>query len=466
MSLERENTQEVVIARGHTDYDQFIGAMLPIGDFRRVCIKPNWVYHASHEDFPIEALVTSPALIEATVRAVVKKYSGSTSVVVGDVPLQSCDFDLMFDQSGMDKVRDRLVGEFGDRVEFRDLRREAYREGSGGLELVTREDGDPDGYREVVLDDSSLLDEVSTHSSRFRVSDYDPVETQSTHRKGSHRYLVCGSVLNADLVINLPKMKTHKKNGITGALKNLVGINGSKARLVHHRVGHVSEGGDEFPPDVPLSIKAQVRARELLQKRSRFLFRMARTIWQGIKKTRGIQTVGTRRNLSQGGMYIGAGEWNGNDSIWRMVYDLNYILRYADSSGVVRKGASQRRVLNILDGIVSGEGNGPLQPLPVESGILVASENPFLVDFVMAKLMGFDWRKLSVLSHHQRFADGVLGDFDPEGFQVMVNGQESNRGVDAVPVLKTFLAPPGWQGHVELDEDNGPHTPVEQVGTQ
>ena len=58
-------------------------------------------------------------------------------------------------------------------------------------------------------------------------------------RRGRHRYLVARELIEADVVFNVPKLKTHKKAGVTGALKNLVGINGHKAYLPHHRKGGV-----------------------------------------------------------------------------------------------------------------------------------------------------------------------------------------------------------------------------------
>ena len=53
-------------------------------------------------------------------------------------------------------------------------------------------------------------------------------------------------MLDADLIINLPKWKAHSKSGLTGALKNLVGINGDKSYLPHFRRGSPSWGGDEY----------------------------------------------------------------------------------------------------------------------------------------------------------------------------------------------------------------------------
>jgi uncharacterized protein (DUF362 family) len=428
-----------------------IAPLLPDGDFRKILLKPNWVLHASHPEFPIEALVTSSALIEAVIQACFSKYHKLESLIVGDVPLQSCDFEKMCRQSGIYAVQERCAGRFGPRVRFLDLRRERYRQVNGFLELESEIHGDPSGYAEVVLDERSQLEEISHRADSFRVSDYDPEETRSVHHKGFHRYLVARSVLDADLVINLPKMKTHQKSGVTGALKNLVGINGSKAYLVHHHLGKPSQGGDEFPETASALFIWQVRLREILQKKSRWMFRAAKGVWEIVKKLRGIQTVATRESLGSGNVYVGAGSWHGNDSIWRMVYDLNLILVFGKAEGGALADTPQRRVVSIMDGFVAGEGNGPLQPIPVKTGVLLASENPFLLDFAMAKLMGFDWRKIRLLSNHRKFAWAGYANFDPHGFEVILDGHASRTGVDAIPVLKNFLPPPGWLDHIELE---------------
>ena len=59
--------------------------------------------------------------------------------------------------------------------------------------------------------------------------------------------LVPLAVLEADVIVNLPKLKTHKKAGVTCALKNLIGINGNKEYLPHHRIGGHNLGGDCYP---------------------------------------------------------------------------------------------------------------------------------------------------------------------------------------------------------------------------
>lgn len=425
----------------------FIRGCLPEGQFQRILLKPNWVKHAESPEFPIEALITSTELIEAVLDECLKKYPAAAWIRVGDVPLQSCDFGRLASQAGLDRLRLK----YGSRVQFLDLRRERWESRGGFLRLVDDIPGDPEGYREVVLDRQSLLEEVSHRASTFRVSDYDPRETTSKHRLGDHRYLVAGSVLAADLVINLPKMKTHQKSGVTGALKNLVGINGSKAYLVHHQVGFPSQGGDEFPEGTSHLFYWQARLRERLQKGSPWLFRLAKAGWELLKKLCRIQTVGTRENL-QGNFYVGSGSWHGNDSVWRMVYDLNLIVRFAPALGGRLASSQQRTLLSIMDGLVAGEGNGPLQPIPVSIGVLLASPNPFLVDLAMSKMMGFDYRKIRLLSNQSQYPDSAWAGVAPGNFRTERGGEARSDGVAGLPVLHPFLPPPGWRGHVELSQ--------------
>lgn len=428
---------------------RFIARHLPEGDFRRIVLKPNWVKHEEHREFPIAALVTSADLIDACIEACLEKYPGAEKITIGDVPLQTCDWDALVAQAGLDRLIEKYAHRTSPVIAFRDLRRERWRPKDGFMELDSSHPGDPLGYAEVVIDETSLLEEVSHNAASFRVSDYDPAETVSVHRKGVHRYLIAKTILEADLFINLPKMKTHQKTGITGALKNLVGINGSKAHLVHHQLGFPSQGGDEFPENVSRWIYWQARLRERFQKKSKVLFKTLKRGWEVVKRWRGIKTIGTKENLG-GRFYVGSGSWYGNDSIWRMVYDLNAIILHAPAEGGTLRPTPQRAVVSILDGIIAGEGNGPLQPLPVEAGVLIASRNPFLVDAAMAKLMGFDFAKIRLLANHQRFRFRPFADFDPAAFPVTFNGVRTERGLEALPVLQRFLPAPGWKDHLEL----------------
>ena len=112
-------------------------------------------------------------------------------------------------------------------------------------------------------------------NARFGVTDYSSANTNDHHR-GAHRYLVSNTVLSADVILNVPKLKTHMKTGMTGALKNFVGIVGSKDFLPHFRTGSPRAGGDEYPDKNWLSHAASP-VRELLQTRAPlWMWRLAR----------------------------------------------------------------------------------------------------------------------------------------------------------------------------------------------
>ena len=63
---------------------------------------------------------------------------------------------------------------------------------------------------------------------------------------GRHEYAISRSPLEADVFISIPKLKTHKKCGITVNLKGLVGINANKNWLPHYSFGAPEDGGDQF----------------------------------------------------------------------------------------------------------------------------------------------------------------------------------------------------------------------------
>jgi hypothetical protein len=250
-------------------------------------------------------------------------------------------------------------------------------------------------------------------------------------------------VLRADLVVNLPKLKTHKKTGVTLALKNLVGINGDKNWLPHHTVGSVAEGGDEYPGDALVdgarSRAGDIARRWLARGRGMALLRLAR------------RAEGALR----GDAFVRAGNWYGNDTTWRMVLDLNRCLYYSDGERL-RLDADRpvRRVLSVLDGIVAGEGEGPLAPRDRPLGVVLAATDPVALDLVALRLMGFDERRIAKvrealrdsgprLSEARSAADVRAFEADARSFAV------EERALDALAGGRPFLAHSGWRGHIE-----------------
>ena len=93
--------------------------------------------------------------------------------------------------------------------------------------------GDPAGSVVIDLATRSLHYDKGRESARYSVQDYDDGITQQNHRGQIHRYRFSKTILEADLVINLCKLKTHGKAGVTLAMKNIIGANVSKDYLPH-----------------------------------------------------------------------------------------------------------------------------------------------------------------------------------------------------------------------------------------
>jgi hypothetical protein len=236
------------------------------------------------------------------------------------------------------------------------------------------------------LGPDSLLEPITDDKDDFRVTCYDPRLMAKTHGKGRHRYLVAKDVIAADVVINLPKLKTHKKAGITCALKNLIGINGNKEYLPHHRLGGANLGGDCYPGDSRVKRMLEYAADQ-------------QNVAESVKVGRAWGAVATQLNrvLHLMGDNLGIeGSWSGNDTIWRTGLDLNRILLYGkvDSS---MASSPQRRVVHLTDAIIAGQGDGPLAPQPLPLGLLIAGNNAASVDWFGARVLGYDPQLVSIV---------------------------------------------------------------------
>jgi hypothetical protein len=135
-----------------------------------------------------------------------------------------------------------------------------------------------------------------------------------------------------------------------------------------------------------------------------------------------------------------------------MAVDLNRILFYADAAGRVHD-RPVRRFFSVVDGLVAGEGNGPLDPTPVPAGVILCGRNPVAVDAMAARLMGFDVHRLPIV---WRAADARS--LPLAGFALTdVRGRSNDADFDrALPQIRgralAFEPHFGWKGHVELAE--------------
>jgi len=399
-----------------------------------VVIKPNLVLDRVSD--PRSAL-TAGQVVEAVTDLVLEALDGNGQVIIADVPLQSADFEAVIELTGLDPVIARYERE-GAPVRILDLRKERLRIVNGMYRGVQPLRGDPLGYTVVNLGEASELEALHSDRERFAVGDYDQESTKRYHMSSNrNEYLIPKTILAADVLINLPKIKTHKKAGITCALKNLVGICGHKSYLPHYRVGMPEDHGDEFA--VNHSIKELQRDTiDRLKSSNALVYKTARTVGRFIL---GLAMAREPEDLRK----VMAGSWYGNDTLWRTILDLNKIARYADSAGQLH-ATPQRRYLCIADGIYSGEGDGPLRPSTRHDGILIAGANPVLVDLVVCLLMGIAPEAIRQVHHAFAVTRYPLVDIS---FEEAMNRLPElvTSGVWPLPDLH-YALPPAWEGHV------------------
>ena len=416
-------------------YDTFVQP----GD--RVVLKPNWIKEHD-ERFPgpnqWNHVITHPAVIEAVARWTGKQLLGRGSITLCDAPQTDSSFDKIRQYCGLDALVNRLRTEFpGVEFSLLDLRPEEWHAIDGVTVARTKLPGRPCGNTHVRLDSASEF--VGYHGQgRLYGASFDMAETNQKHTGARHEYLLCRTPMDADVFVNLPKLKTHKKVGITCALKNLVGINANKNWLPHHTEGTPDQGGDQF---------ATATARARLEHS-----------WMGAAK----RWLKDRPAMSRlfvpvkkaGRLFFGdtqqvvrSGNWHGNDTCWRMVLDLNKCLFFFDGSGQPRK--KPLRYLTVVDGIIGGEGNGPMSPDPRPCGVVLAGTHPVAVDCVAAALMGFDWQKLRLLQNSFQMRELNFASFQPGEIEVVSNKPAWHGKLDQMEAAFSFRPHFGWIGAIE-----------------
>jgi hypothetical protein len=386
--------------------------------------------------------MTHGSIIRAVLDYVFIAIEGKGRIVVADAPHNDADFGAVTRIAGLYEMQAFYREVAGFNVEIYDLRPERADKIDGVIIGHSPLPGDPAGYVVVDLASHSMFAEIEPLCHLLYGSEYDTREIVSHHRDGHHEYLISKTVLDANCVISLPKLKTHKKVGLTVNLKNLVGINGNKNWLPHHREGTPSQGGDQFAGN---GAKNRLE-RSVVQgfKRLFPLLGPLRSVVAGPVKAVGKRLFG---DTSTG--RIRSGNWYGNDTTWRMVLDLNRILMYADGDGMLHD-QPVRRFFSIVDGIVAGEGNGPLDPTPMPAGVVLSGLNPVAVDMACAWLMGFDFRRIPMLN--RAFAEHAhpLVKFAAEDVATCTRDKPFelivSKGHD---LCRRFTPHFGWRGHLE-----------------
>ena len=373
----------------------------PLGDVikegQTVLIKPNWVENKNSNknvNDHLDCLVTNPSVVRAIVDYVAIALKKTGRIVIADAPMQQCNLSEVFRIAGYNELFDFYKRQ-GLEIEIADLRKYHVEEVAHHVYTETIPIENSEGVV-VELGSASLHAEKDGQTPRYKVSEYELSNTASYHHHNKHTYEVNKLSLEADVIINVPKPKTHRLAGMTAACKNFVGITYEKACLPHRILGDAEHGGDAYKKKSFWKNVMQICEEK---KTSSSINReyMKAKVWfflQKVSYVLGYLTTGDKYRI---------GSWYGNDTIWRTAVDLNYLLLYADKNGHLND-TPQRKILSIGDMIIAGQGAGPVGPDPKPLGLIMIADNTLLFDRMMCEIMGFDYRKFPVFRHKKALA--------------------------------------------------------------
>jgi uncharacterized protein (DUF362 family) len=391
-----------------------------------VLLKPNWVLHKNLSGAGMDCMVTHLEFILAALSEVLAARPGR--VIIADAPIQSARFDMLTPPTWRQRIAE-LAG--STPVEVLDFRDTVVTMRGRDIRPQTHL-RDPDRFVKFDLGGHSLLEPISEPAGRFRCTNYDPDDLTRVQRSGVHQYLLCKEPFEVDVILNLPKLKAHAKAGVTAALKNLVGVNGDKNFLPHHRVGGSALGGDCYEGRKPFKRLAEYlldAANRRIGKRSFLPLTYAALC---------------SKSLHGGDL---EGKWVGNDTTWRMVLDLNRVVLYGRLDGTLAD-ERQRRVYSLTDGIVAGEHNGPLAPQPQPLGAVTFAGSSAHADAAHLALMHFDRQRVALVREAFAAMRYPVAQGNPEETEVRCKGDAYLLDETAARFGRDFRPPDGWRGRV------------------
>jgi len=420
----------------------------PLADLIRpretVLLKPNLVKEGHPRDPQgWQYVLTHGSIVRAVADYVWKALEGRGKIIVADAPQTDSSFAAITRVLGLDEIQN-YYQQKGLAFELIDLRREEWTNRDGVIVERRTLPGDP--YGDVAFDLANGSEFVDHHGAgRYYGADYDSGKVNRHHSGGRHEYLISGAAIGCDVFFNLPKLKTHKKAGVTLSLKNLVGINTDKNFLPHHTEGDPAQGGDEHPRP---GAKHRLERRLVnLSHRAVVAFPDAGSHLLRRLRKPGLRVFGDTERV------IRSGNWYGNNTVWRMCLDLNKLMAYGNRDGTLRGGLEQNRKRHyvLVDGIIAGEGRGPMDPDPVNAGLVAFGTHAPGVDAACAYLMGFDPERIPIIANAFRCKEYSLAAGDWRDIEIRSNRNEWNGRLSTLADADTLHFKPhfGWTGHIE-----------------
>lgn len=412
-----------------------------------VLIKPNLVRHANGIiKNGTDCLITHASIIRAVVDYALIALKGSGKIIIGDAPIQSCDFDILLaKEQGLYKLiefyKSTNIMTTIELCDFRDYKSE-FTGGVLGV-LKEKESGHKNGVNIDLGKDSCFSNLSKKRYKNLRVADYHHKIMFKYHNTDKNEYIVTKKMLEADVIINMPKPKTHKLAGVTIAMKNFVGFVTRKECLPHYSVGSAQECGDEYEKKNMLkriyTKMSDIRNINMRKRKYIFLTKIMIFLEKSLRKI----ILISAKDKSLNGM------WHGNDTIWRTILDLNKIVYFADKNGILCD-EPQRKVLNIGDMIVSGHGEGPIYATPINVGTIVVGEDILCFDEAVCTYMGFDYNNIPTIKKARELSGKYIFYHADKNIIKSNNPELNGKNVSEITssVTKHFTPCSEWKKHL------------------
>ena len=192
-----------------------------------IIIKPNLVMdnHILGKK-GILSMITHSSIIRPIIDYILLATNNQCNITICDVPLQSANWENIIKQNGLkDLINFYQLKKV--KINLLDLRYEiAIPNKEGFYYKKIKKIRDPKGYVKVELGKKSYIQDIIKDSKKLEITDYELGSVSKHHNKNKNEYLIPKTILNSDIFINVPKLKTHRKAGVTLSMKNIIGING------------------------------------------------------------------------------------------------------------------------------------------------------------------------------------------------------------------------------------------------
>lgn len=417
-----------------------------------VIIKPNLVLDTANTKLQ-EYTTSHPSVIRPLIDYCWKALNNKGTIIIGDAPSAEANFNEIVKRNKMKKLVDSLKGR-GINVKLVDFRslKVLTENGIWTKEVSKQSEATPATI--VNLGSNSHFYCKKFSNRKLHGAGYDIKQTSKHHKGKIQEYSVAQQILSADLVISVPKFKTHRKAGITCCLKNLVGINTDKNFLPHFSMGSENMGGDEMP-SIPNSNIKKMKIYNIFREYvlaytwkiiGKYGVKFLRFAKNNLLKTKNKITNKNKEKETDlaawlhrkiSGQHITAGAWSGNETICRMILDLNKIFLCCNKKGKLTK-TNERKVFYVVDAIKIGEGNGPTSPTPLNAGVIAAGYNGFQTDKFLMTCFSINYKKIPLYKMGSKY--NWLTSANTKVVRT-INGKKSN-GKERL--LSNIQAPDYW----------------------